>query len=266
MFTNIKFQKGKVTLLRRVQRSAMDKATEKLESQDPPRPEFGRALAAFRDWVCEAFELPADYAKRLQIIEIAIDDNDARGIVVTALRKVAAAEGNAILVTPRVGEDQGEKKPDKKTPVLPKSWVDARNELEREAAMFWDGDRAQQHLFQGANPHQPAGDDDDEGPYVDASETQQQIAAAAESDQLDIDEEARRAAQAEFDAQPFDAIAPGEIVLDPTAPVYADEVAPVKGMKGLAKKMTKGTGTVSKGKGKTDAASRAAASNITRDR
>lgn len=68
---------------------------------EPPTPAFKAALAAFSSFVVSLIEAPAKWADGLEIRSLALSEEKktgARGLVVTALRKVPKAKGRTLLL------------------------------------------------------------------------------------------------------------------------------------------------------------------------
>lgn len=79
---------------------------------EPPTPAFKTALAAFASFVVGLIEAPAGWAEGLEIRQLALSEEkktDARGLVVTALRKVPKAKGRTLLLnSPYMAEPPAE--------------------------------------------------------------------------------------------------------------------------------------------------------------
>lgn len=121
-----------------------------LKSYDPPRPELLHAMRAFVPECLELLELdeagwsPDDIA----VIGFSInEEDDGRcGLVVTLKKKLAQTNAPLILNTPHMREHQGE--PQTKG-FLPEGMLSRLHKLEREAAAFVKGKRAQTDMFGG---------------------------------------------------------------------------------------------------------------------
>lgn len=146
-FTKIKCHKGEVELAWRDSgpRYALE---HRLTSGDEPLPEFAAALQAFSRYVLHLCDLPPTYAAGLTVTGVSISENEqqGRGIVVTALKALADSPAPLVINTPHLPEtpshDDG--------PCLPTFTRQMLDELERRAADYRAGIRAQQDLFAGA--------------------------------------------------------------------------------------------------------------------
>jgi len=143
-FSKIKYSKGEMVLTWRD--SELRQAVEHtLTSSQPPRPEFEQALQAFKQYVRQLCELPLSYDSGLTINSVSISDNDSqgRGLVVTALKKLADCSAPLVLNTPHLPETASSQG----GPELPRFAVRLLDTLEEEANKYRAGERAQQDLF-----------------------------------------------------------------------------------------------------------------------
>lgn len=146
-FTKIKYSKGEVELAWNDARPGQA-IEHRLTSSDTPAPEFAVALQAFRRYVLTLCELPdawGDVGLTVTGVSISEHERMGRGIVVTALRMLAACPAPLVLNTPHLTEhpsyDHG--------PCLPSFARQLLDELETQAAEYRAGHRAQQELFAG---------------------------------------------------------------------------------------------------------------------
>lgn len=142
-FTKIKHAKGQ-TVLEWEDSGPRQSVVHSLSSHDAPRPELLSALAALERFVLDICELPLTYGEDLTIQSVSLSAHDAlgMGVVVTALKKLAAAQSPLVLNTPFVSETASAEG----APRLPRYMVDLIGTLELEAERFRQGERAQQAL------------------------------------------------------------------------------------------------------------------------
>jgi len=145
-FTKIKYSKGEVELVWRD--SELSQAVEhRLTSSQSPRPEFEKALQAFKQYVRHICDLPMSYDADMTISSVSISENDSqgRGIVVTALKKLPACNAPLVLNTPHLPETASSEG-GVEMPSFARRLLDA---LEEEANKYRAGERAQTDMFSG---------------------------------------------------------------------------------------------------------------------
>lgn len=142
-FTKIKYSKGDV-LLQWKDASLTDTTTHELTSSDAPRPELLTALQAMERFVIHIAELERRWMDGLTVQSVNITENDqGRGIVVTALKKVSGAASPIVINTPFLSELPTSPN----GPSLPGWAIDLLDALEVEAGRYRAFERSQQELF-----------------------------------------------------------------------------------------------------------------------
>lgn len=118
-----------------------------LDSPERPRPEFDKALQAFRPYLLTIIGAPKDWNDSTEVIGISLNENEerSRGVVITARRKCPYGSAPIAINTPHLREsiDVKETGP---TYLLP-GMVEAIDRMCEEAQTYLDGDRAQGELF-----------------------------------------------------------------------------------------------------------------------
>jgi hypothetical protein len=153
VYTKIKWDGNQVTLCWADQPTAKRSETHEMTSSEEPPPEFLRALQAFVPWVCaclgvtaEALDLVAQ-PTRLEVRGVTRSTGDQGGCVVTSLLSTSVASSPMVLNTPWVPETSSGDSP---TKTVPDYVADALVNLDRWAARYHKGERAQADMFGGA--------------------------------------------------------------------------------------------------------------------
>ncbi len=146
MFTKIKGNGKTVELAWSEKRINGDMIEHRHTSAQAPRPEFTKALQAFLGYVIDVLQLPESYEVGMRVIGVSISEseNTGKGLVVTALKDIDAAQAPAVFNTPFIPETT----PNEDGHALPASTLRLLAQLEVEAQSFIDGKRAQQELFE----------------------------------------------------------------------------------------------------------------------
>lgn len=143
-FKKIKYD-GEVLTLVTLDSGVKWEKEETTTSREAPHPDFIAALGALVGPVLELCELPEDYGQGLTVrgVSFSADEDGNRGAVVTTLKQLDTVPAPLVLNTPHVSE-----RPDADGVCgMPDDLSDALDALEREAAAFARGKRAQADLF-----------------------------------------------------------------------------------------------------------------------
>jgi hypothetical protein len=141
MITKVKHSKGETKILWNESRREQEELIEhEMTCTEMPRPELLDAIKAFIPYVLEICELPKDYAERMSVSAIHLnqcvqDDIDVVGLVVTAQKSLARTQAPMIINTPFLAD-----------PGWPHYMPKVVERLEAEALKFRNGNRAQQVL------------------------------------------------------------------------------------------------------------------------
>src|SRR5690349_11807367 len=141
-FKKIRFSGGEVAL----EWTSKESGTEiehQLKSEEGPAPEFVQALAAFGPLVLKLLELPKAYAEGLTITSHAISETkESRGLVVSATKKLAGANGPLNIHTPHLKSKREEGQADG-VGLISDDMEAALAEAEKAAHDFLGGKRSQ---------------------------------------------------------------------------------------------------------------------------
>lgn len=156
-FSKIKFD-GVLTEL--TWTSKLDGAGEvvhTLKSTDTPRPEFIGALKAMVGPVLEVLELEnAGWEDSLSVSGLSINEEEdgRRGLVCTCRRPLDVANAPLIINTPHLREFRDD---EALKGFMPDELYSAMEAVEKEAALYLKGKRAQSDLFDGLIPDADSG-------------------------------------------------------------------------------------------------------------
>lgn len=144
-FTKVKYAKGEVTLEWTDSLDGTGTITHLLSSSDEPVPEFVDALQNLRHHVLDVCELPKGYESDLRISGVTITSHDSlgRGMVVTAIKKLARSQGPLVINTPHLTEVAASDA----SPRLSHAAIVALDQVEEQAADYRMGRRAQGSLL-----------------------------------------------------------------------------------------------------------------------
>jgi hypothetical protein len=158
MYSKIKWDGSQVTLCWADRPNAKRNETHELTSSEEPAPEFLAAMRAFVPWVLaclgvttEALGLDKD-PTRLEIRGVSRTDSELGGCVVTALLSTSVSSAPMVINTPHVAEARSG---DSASPILPDYVLDALVNLDRWAAKYHKGERAQSDLFPSTEEPRP---------------------------------------------------------------------------------------------------------------
>lgn len=145
-FTKIKYNPDKAGVELEWQNTAKSDTTEsRLTSPDKPLPAFVDAMQAFRMYVMHICRFGDGFDVDLTVVGVSISHSESqgRGLVVTALKKLAATQAPLVINTPHLPEvaEHG--------PTLPAFALELLDEMERQANRYRDRERMQRDAFAG---------------------------------------------------------------------------------------------------------------------
>lgn len=146
-FSKIKWDGACVELQWTSKLDGAGEITHALKSYDTPRPEFVEAMRAMVPHVLEVLELEAaDWDDTLTVSGLSInqEDDGRRGLVCTCRRALDIANAPLIINTPHLREFMDD---EQLKGFIPDDMLRAVEQVEREAALYLKGKRAQGDLF-----------------------------------------------------------------------------------------------------------------------
>ncbi len=157
-FSKIKWDGACIELAWTTKLDGAGEITHSLKSYDTPRPEFVDAMRAMVPHVLEVLELEdAGWENDLTVsgLSINVEDGDGRrGLVCTCRRALGIANAPLIINTPHLREFMDD---EQLKGFIPDEMLSAMEQVEREAALYLKGKRAQADLFDALVPSADSG-------------------------------------------------------------------------------------------------------------